>query len=189
MLNNEEALIRYLMREMDPSEEIEFEREMLKDEDLLIEVESLRKTYQRLGKLPLLSPPETLTNQIIQDSVKKQQARVQSSKIWVMNFSRAVASVAAAIMIVSATYWFGGFGSTEEIIEPTLAEQPVEVGEIQPWVNRNDELMFVGTSSQPEMEESIQTDITQSFGRLRLVNSETGFSPPSRKIVLTNVTR
>lgn len=189
MLNNEEALIRYLMREMDPSEEIEFEREMLKDEDLLIEVESLRKTYQKLGKLPLLSPPRSLTNQITQAAVSKQQARVQNSRIWVMNFPRAVASVAAAIMIVSGTYLFGGFGEVEEVGDPALASQTVAADDVTPWVNRNDVLMFSGTAAQPEMTESVQTDITQSFDKLRLVNSETGYSPPSRKIVLTNVTR
>ena len=47
---NDDGCIRYLMKEMDPSEEIEFEREMMKDEDLLIEVETLRKSFQKLGK-------------------------------------------------------------------------------------------------------------------------------------------
>ena len=57
MINNDEGCIRYLMQEMDPAEEIEFEREMLKNQDLLIEVESLRRTDKKLGKLPLINPP------------------------------------------------------------------------------------------------------------------------------------
>ena len=177
------------MKEMDPSEEVEFERKILKDEDLLIEVETLRKTYQKLGKIPLQSPPKSLTNQITRAAVAKQKARIHKTNIWVMNFPRAVASIAAAIMLVSVTYLLGGFSSGDVSSSSDIVENVSATAEVRPWVNRNDVLMFSGTATQPEMTESVQTDITNSFGRLRLVNSETGFSPPSRKIVLTNVTR
>lgn len=187
MLNNEEGCIRYLMREMDPAEEIEFEREMLKDENLLIEVESLRKTYQKLGKLPLKHPPAHIVEQVVEKAVEQQKKKVQDSRIWVMNFSRAVASVAAAVLIVSAGVYFYNT-PTENSGEQTqyTAEQEVN---IQPWVDRNNVIQLVGTSTQPSMSESLQNDVMQSFQKLRLVNTETGFSPPSRKIVLTNVRR
>ena len=44
MHTDENNAIRYLMKEMDPSEEMEFEKQMREDENLLIEVESLRAT-------------------------------------------------------------------------------------------------------------------------------------------------
>ena len=47
MQNDENAVIRYLMKEMDPSEEVLMERAMMEDDDLLIEVESMRQTLHR----------------------------------------------------------------------------------------------------------------------------------------------
>jgi len=40
MQNEDNACIKYLMKEMDPSEELLMERAMMEDEDLLIEVET-----------------------------------------------------------------------------------------------------------------------------------------------------
>jgi hypothetical protein len=46
--------IAYLFKEMDPSEEVEFERSLKSNENLLIEVESFRQTNERLQPLPSL---------------------------------------------------------------------------------------------------------------------------------------
>ena len=189
MLNLEESCIRYLMREMDPSEEIEFEREMLKDENLLIEVESLRKTYQKLGKLPLKEAPEHIVNKVINDAVKHQETRVHRTRIWVMNFSKAVASVAAALLFISTGIYFYGQPWGEAPQNQAAEIQPLEASAVTPWVDRNDIIELAGASDQSVMSESLQNDVTQSFGRLKLVNAETGISAPSRKIVLTSVSQ
>ena len=182
MLNSDEGCIRYLMREMDPAEEIEFEREMLKDENLLIEVESLRRTYQKLGKLPLENPPQALVDQVKENVVAEQRKRTERSKILFMNFARAVASVAAALMIVStAFYFYGDFNST-----PIENTSTIQEPNIQPWVDRSEVIQFVGTTNQPLAPTSLDADVEKSFDKLKLVNSETGFSTPNRRVILTS---
>ena len=93
MINNDEGCIRYLMKEMDPAEEIEFEREMLNNQNLLIEVESLRRISKKLGKLPLINPPNDVLEQIKQNAVRLQKEKTQRSNIKFVNFAKAVASV------------------------------------------------------------------------------------------------
>ena len=188
MLNSDEGCIRYLMREMDPAEEVEFEREMLKDENLLIEVESLRRTYQKLGKLPLENPPKALVDQIKENAVAEQRKRTERTRILFINFAKAVASVAAALMIVStAVYFYGGINTTP--IEETSTIQTIQEPTVQPWVDRNEVIQFVGTTNQPLEPTALDADVEQSFDKLRLVNSETGFSAPNRRVILTSTSQ
>ncbi len=185
MLNSEEGCIRYLMREMDPAEEIEFEREMLNDENLLIEVESLRRTYQKLGQLPLKTPPKSIIDEITKEAVKQQRSRVDGSKNLVLTFSKAVASVAAAVLVVATGAYFYGHNDVNSVATPqTNIEQSAQIA--QPWVDRNEVIEFAGTSVQNENTTEVENERIQSFDKLRLVNSETGFSPPNRKVVLTS---
>ncbi|HYW35327.1 MAG TPA: hypothetical protein VE868_07970 [Balneolaceae bacterium] len=68
MQNDENDVIRYLMKEMDPSEEVLMERAMMEDDDLLIEVESMRQTLHRLDEMPEKAPPAELTESIIREA-------------------------------------------------------------------------------------------------------------------------
>ena len=106
MQKTESACIRYLMKEMDPSEEIEFEREMMQDENLLIEVESLRKTYQKLNKLPFEEPPTELVEKIATEAVQTQQEMLNRSKRWMFYLSRSVAAAAVLILMISSGVYF-----------------------------------------------------------------------------------
>ena len=188
MLNNEDGCIRYLMREMDPAEEIEFEREMLNDENLLIEVESLRRTYQKIGKLPIHVPPKSLIDQVTHKAVIEQRKRTERTKILFLNFAKAVASVAAALMIVfTAIYFYGAI--EEQPIDNTSTIQTTAETEIHPWVDRNEVIQFVGTTNQPQLPSALDDDVEQSFGRLKLVNSETGFSAPNQRVILTSTSQ
>ncbi len=184
MLNSDEGCIRYLMREMDPAEEVEFEREMLNDENLLIEVETLRRTYQKLGKLPEFQPPTELVDEIRTKAVAQQRAHNHRFRNRVIQLSKAVASVAAALMVVSTAVYFYGGTETQQ-----STAVPVEQNTIEPWVDRNEVILFVGTSTQSAEPNELDAEVDQSFGKLRLVNSETGFSTPNRRIVLTSTNR
>ncbi len=187
MQKNDDVCIRYLMREMDPSEEIEFEREMMTDENLLIEVESLRKTYQKLGKLPLWEPPPDLITKIASDAVKAQQEQINRSSRWTFLMSRSVAAAAVAILIISTTIYFsnGEAYSQTDTIQTTKTTSEI----IKPWVDRSNTLHFAGTSLQAGNSQPLQLEVDQSFSKLKLINSETGFAPSSRKIVLTSSSR
>jgi hypothetical protein len=67
-MQNEDDVIRYLMKEMDPSEEVLMERAMMEDDDLLIEVECMRRTLHRLDELPEKTPPAPLSESIVQQA-------------------------------------------------------------------------------------------------------------------------
>ena len=102
---NDDGCIRYLMKEMDPSEEIEFEREMMKDEDLLIEVETLRKSFQKLGKLPLHHPPKELSEQVLSMAVETRKRQLDDQQKWFGVMGRSVAAAVALLMIGSSGYY------------------------------------------------------------------------------------
>jgi len=188
MLNTDEVCIRYLMREMDPAEEIEFEREMVNDQNLLIEVESLRRTYQKLGKLPLFDPPKSLVDVIKAKAVAEQSARVNRTKILVLNFAKAVASIAAALLVVSTAYYFYS-GIDNQSVDQIINSQSNGIISVEPWVDRNEVIQFVGTTSQQSNSTTMDAEVLQSFDKLKLINSKTGFSAPNRRVVLTSTSQ
>lgn len=184
MLNKDDGCIRYLMQEMDPAEVIEFEREMLNDENLLIEVESLRKTYKKFGKLPLYSPPKTLIDQVVQKAISEQQKRTGATKFIYLKSSKAVASISAIIILSVGTFFYGNFiNKNTDTISNLNVLQPKE---IQPWMDKNEEIQFVGTTQQQQAPSSLDKIVERSFKKLRLVNSDTGFSNPNQTVILTS---
>jgi len=60
----EERCIAYIYNEMDPSERLEFERELQKDENLLIEFETLKRTAYCLDGLKPIEPPKSVVSNI-----------------------------------------------------------------------------------------------------------------------------
>lgn len=63
--------IKYVLEELDPAEKIEFERELTRDPDLIIEVESIKRMQNRLRNLPEIHPPAELTDSILQMAASK----------------------------------------------------------------------------------------------------------------------
>lgn len=194
MQKNDDGSIRYLMKEMDPSEEIEFEREMMKDENLLIEVETLRKTFQRLGQLPLHHPSPELTQKVKDEAVKQQRLQILSNENWVRRFGKTAAAAAILLMVASGSYWYGSTQNSTPASTGIQAESGTMImpklnkatGQPEPWIDQNQVIRFAGTSNQPEYNQVIQTEIDQSYNKLQLVNDQTGFSQPTQKILLTN---
>lgn len=188
MQKSEDVCIRYLMKEMDPSEEIEFEREMMIDENLLIEVESLRKTYQKLGKLPHWEPPPDLSAKIATDAVQAQQEQIKRSNRWTFLMSRSVAAAAVAILIISTTIYFSnGEAHIQTDTIPNTTNLTTET--VAPWVDRSNTIHFAGTSLQQSNSQPLQLERDRSLSKLKLINADTGFAPPTRKIVLTSSSR
>ncbi|HBX67193.1 MAG TPA: hypothetical protein DEG32_13925, partial [Balneolaceae bacterium] len=100
MHTDENNAIRYLMKEMDPSEEMEFEKQMREDENLLIEVESLRATQKRLSALSTKNPPQNLTKKISDEAKQLQSEKLRSSKNITFFLKR---GLAAAILLAAFT--------------------------------------------------------------------------------------
>jgi hypothetical protein len=167
MTNEDNASIRYLMKEMDPSEEVLMERAMMEDDDLLIEVECLRQTLKRLDKLPKLDPPAHLTDSIIREAVeyRKKSRRSLRFMIPAAGFKYAAAALFVIGTTVASLMFYGENSSPASSegsaplsnLDPTTADTPVAAQQFQtvqtgaespmdaepePWVDRNDILYF-----------------------------------------------
>lgn len=168
--------IRYLMKEMDPSEELEFEKLMREDEDLLIEVESLRATNKKLSALPHLDPPDNIVENISKEA--EQKARQNSGYNYKNIFVR---GAAAAVLLASLTGGYMYYNSMPvDSGTPTVANNQT----IEPWVDRNDVLRYAG--EEPSTSEStIHPDLLKSYDKLQLVSEPMGNTSPTNRILLT----
>ncbi|MBO6586120.1 MAG: hypothetical protein JJ953_08465 [Gracilimonas sp.] len=178
MHTDENKAIRYLMKEMDPSEEMEFEKLMREDEDLLIEVESLRATKRRLSGLPLKTPPQKLTQKITDDAKQLQSDSLKKSKNITFFLKR---GIAAAILLAAFTGGGYYFYTGEAVTFPATASDSQT---IEPWVDRNEILRFSG--DQPVSQSaSLKSDMDKSYDKLELVNDLNGSSNAGSGILLT----
>ena len=187
---NEVNSIRYLMREMDPSEEIEFEREMMSDENLLIEVESLRCTLQKVGKLPARSAPKLVLDNVVADAIKAQQQNIKESQRFAGWLTRSVAAAAVVILTVSTGYYVMNDAPTNSAETPstvsTSSMSPqIKTKNIQPWVDRN-EVISVTDQTNAIRSQKLDQDYTESYNKLILVRDSQQSSSPNREILYTN---
>ncbi|MCC5913450.1 MAG: hypothetical protein JJU46_03655 [Balneolaceae bacterium] len=87
--------VAYLFNEMDPSEEVEFNRELEENENLLIEVESLKAVQAKLGELPDISAPQHVLDAVYREAEK--------SGVKSPGFFKSYYYAAAAMVIVGLT--------------------------------------------------------------------------------------
>lgn len=110
--------IRYLMKEMDPSEELLMERAMMEDEDLLIEVESMRQTFKKLDQLPEVEPPSHVQESIMQKAAE-QAKKNRKSNTFKPAFKYAVAATLALTFTASGAWLFLDTDHTQQAAEQT----------------------------------------------------------------------
>ena len=171
MHKDENNAIRYLMKEMDPSEEMEFEKQMREDEDLLIEVESLRATNRKLSALSPKNPPIHVT-QSIADEVKQIQADRRKKSFNITYFLKR--GVAAAILVAGLTGGFYYYSSSSLENSPNSVSKTTEMNDkVEPWVDRNEILRFQD-ALQPVQNQDVQGEMNRSYEKLQLVNDPSG---------------
>jgi hypothetical protein len=177
MHTDENNAIRYLMKEMDPSEEMEFEQQMREDENLLIEVESLRATKRRLSALSTKNPPQSLTQQITDDAKQLQSDKINSTKNITFFLKR---GVAAAILLAAFTggSYFYYTGSSDSKLPVSASEA------IEPWVDRNEVLRYSQTL-QVSQSSAVNTELNRSYDKLELVSDPSGSPYNGNGIMLT----
>jgi hypothetical protein len=164
---NDEDCIRYLMREMDPSEEIEFEREMMSNENLLIEVESLRSTFNKVKKLPLKQTPADVLKKVKEQAVHDQQRQLRNSFKLVGWFGKSVAAAATLLLLVSTSLYLFDF---ESVTIPSNSVVNVSnASSVKPWVDRN-EIIKISDRTDALQAEKIVTDYENSYKKLIPVN-------------------
>ncbi len=178
--------IAYLYKEMDPSEKVEFERLLSKNENLLIEVESLRNVSNKLEELPSISAPDTVIQSVCeQASERNRSAKISRSKPFYFA-TAAVISIgfmAGALMMESDDV-SGGTAGTAAIgsvgsIQATTANNP-SAREITPWVDENDVIHFNGIES--DRSDSL---LENSYQRLTPITNPSQSNSIQRNLHLT----
>jgi hypothetical protein len=99
MSKKENRSISFIYDEMDPSERLEFERDLETDSNLLIEVESLKKVSDRLNSLHEIQPSQEVVEAICLNAIH-QKRRTK------LPFRRSVFFAAAALLLVGMTSGF-----------------------------------------------------------------------------------
>ena len=178
MHTNDDDTIRYLMREMDPSEEIEFERKMLSNQNLLIEVESLRSTLYKVKKLPSQNPPSHLIAEIQKKAIEEQKKQIKRPLL-----ARKSVAVAASLILIASTslYFYNADNSSQN------NSRLVEVSRsslVKPWIDEN-EIIRVTDRTDVNRAKVIDSDYEKSYERLEPVQVvETG-SKQRQGVLLT----
>ena len=178
MHTDENNAIRYLMKEMDPSEEMEFEKLMREDEDLLIEVESLRATKRRLSALSPKNPPPSLTKQITDDAKQLQSDKLKSSQNITFILKRGIAAAILLAIFTGGGYYYYSGSANAPTSNVTSAQQ------IEPWVDRN-EILRYSDNIQVTQSSAVNNDLNRSYDKLELVSDPSASSYNGSGIMLT----
>lgn len=193
MSTKENRSIAYIYNEMDPSEKLEFERDLKNNSDLLIEVESLKKIAKNLDQLEPVDPPDHVVEAVYHSAKKKSSAN---------NYWKSIAYSVAALLLIGLTS--GIFLIEDNQLQDSsnqqaesasvtaggtnLFSQPVSGSSIsrknlQPWVDNNEILYFKGqtASESSAVPDSIRN---ASLKKLTPVNPS-GVSSRQQQLQLT----
>ncbi|MFU8860869.1 MAG: hypothetical protein ACNA8K_10620 [Cyclonatronaceae bacterium] len=187
--NADDLCLKYVLDELDPSEVLVVEKMMTEDENVLIDVESMRQTLNRLEQLPNVNPPEHIRQQIIVKA--SEHVRNGNSTIPIFSLQNRMLNWAAAAVVVIGLGVAGYTISMETPAEPAAsAEQGVVASQeetdaaeetINPWVDRNEILQLNAPAAGQGGENGLQN--------LRPVENTTQPISPFREIQLTRVQR
>ena len=140
--NNDELSIRYAMQELDPSEEMMVEEAMLNDENLLIEIESLRRTNKRLEDLPRYDAPPALLDSVMEKAASYEAKPAKNVRY--LTFRRVTYAAAATVLISAGVGWYG-MGESDMATPASTNQTPVlaqEPEQSSPWIDNRDVLHF-----------------------------------------------
>lgn len=201
MPNEDNACIRYLMKEMDPSEEVLMERAMMEDEDLLIEVECMRQTLDRLNGLPEKKPPSELTEKIVRQAASEARNRHRLLP-GLITYSTVTRMVAATLLVTALL--MGGLlvynditaensGQSEAaqrsgISSPALNATPAGAENIEPWIDRNNVIHFQDQFSD-ENRAAFDSILNQSTRKLRPIDEPLFYNTRTNSLQLTGAGR
>ncbi len=104
MSNVDELCVKYVFDELDPSEITLVEHAMLRDQNLLIEVESLKSTWRKLKKMPEMDPPSNLSRAIMEQAQEHSNQQQMFGKGWKNPGLMATAAVVLFSLLISTAY-------------------------------------------------------------------------------------
>ncbi len=168
--------ITYLFNEMDPSEEMEFERQVEEDANLLIEVESFKKVNERLSELPKFSAPESVLNSVMQD-VSSKGMKPTSGKKFPFYYTAAALIIAGftagALLLDNGAEQVNNEHAASaglpvlqlETHATSAVSQSENSRQVAPWVDNNEVLRFSDRFRNVESA-SIDSILRDSYQRL-----------------------
>jgi hypothetical protein len=184
--NSDEYCIRYLMKELDPSEEHMVEEMMAEDEDILIEVESLRQTYRKIDTLPLYQAPCDVLDKVMEQA-EEYTARPRTTPVRYLTYRKFSYAAAAVLVVGTGINWMipAQIENSTPVSNVADVQLPLQHSqtESRPWVDNRD-ILHINTAGFVGL---IQNDSTS--GRLRLVETENTATRQHRQVHLTGTQR
>lgn len=185
MHNADELCLKYILNELDPSEVLLVEQAMKEDENVLIEIESLRATLRKLDKLPEVSPSENVRQKILQQAGEYAANRT-STRFFGSTPAGATYIAVAAVLIVTLSIGLYSYNSQSSVADapvstevstnisasvsgsnalPTLTQSAENV---QPWVDNNNVLRI---------------NVSNNASGLSIISPETAGTNPSPRLI------
>ena len=184
--------VAYLFKEMDPSEELEFERELRNNENLLIEVESLKQINDRFSSLPSIDPPEEVVKHI-QNLAKERVARKKKGGInpfYIATAALIMIGFFAGSMVIDFNDQEGpavqaNIGNSSYQFPNTESVNDLQGRKVmKPWVDNNEVLRFTDSASKIEAT-SMDSVFRNSYQRLKPVSDPVQSNIYQRNLQLT----
>lgn len=198
MSDKENRSIAYIFNEMDPSEKLEFKRELERDSDLLIEVETLKNTAGKLDELGTVEPPEEAVRAIYRKVAENQGRRNTGSEryIWLS---------AAAVLLLFITSGLYFMDSGESTTRPGSEQGSAIIGggstlfpatdeessgestdeRILPWIDHNEFIRFQDGVFSDDEAAVIDSIYRQSFQKLTPVTNPSQSATARQNLHLT----
>lgn len=192
MYNEDEHLcVKYVMNELDPSEIVMVENAIDEDENLLIEIESMRRTWKKLDQLPEFNPPEELTNNLVSKAAAYNSTR-RIKYIGLSSKKTQVFMAVAAILTATVTLGLANIyndnaslpaGSEMEVNQVITTESHAERAEMTPWID-NQNVLRLGSPDNNTLQ-ATSAELLENMQNLRLLEDSRIATPVSRDFQLT----
>ena len=180
MQNDKNLCIKYLMNELEPSEIMALQKAIEGDQDLLIELESLRGTLQKLDGLDEFEPPENVQESVIQKAVE-----YRAMENWFLkqfSIKKTAGYISVAAILIFAVGLSGSFitdsvfhstynnylqpsqQSTSGIQQSNIQHNASSIN-VKPWIDHNDILRFEDKYNS-ERATAFDSALNKSFQKL-----------------------
>jgi anti-sigma factor RsiW len=177
MQNVDELSIKYVLNELDPSEVHMIEEAMANDENILIEIESLRSTFRKLQKLPTANAPDSVISGVLEAAAAEITKRKQIERNKKMRYAGYLAAAAVTIVLGSgmALSWISNTSIQNE--QANVLSQPAENTIIQQHQIAGPGIMSTQLNNPNVAEEPVEPWVdNRNMLRINIVNGSGGFS-------------
>lgn len=195
MSKKEFRSIAYIYNEMDPSEKVEFERDLLQDENLLIEVESFKRVTNELQSLNSIDAPKDVLSSVLAQAKQKKNRSANTNL-----FNGTFYGAAAALLLAGITSGFlllqseqpadaNAVTNSASISAPGLLQHSAQSvrninQRVAPWVDNNEVLHFQDRLRN-DGTASIDSIFRNSFQKLTPVTNPSFSNPNQQNLHLT----